>query len=300
MNDTNRAITIITVCDNHYAVMLTALLRSIEVNYKRSESVNLYIIDDGLKEQSIKKVIDSIDEKIFTITWLKLQEIIPDKSRLPLDNSTFPLNVYIRLFIPYFVPLSLERVLYLDVDMIVETDVSKLWDIDMEGKIVAGVVDRSGTVSSTWGGITNYQELGLKPDTKYFNSGLLLIDPVRWREQNMTDRILTCITENSKYAGFPDQYGLNVVLAGQWLELDSKWNCYAMSTDQNPYIIHFIGVKPIYTSYAFNDYYRKRFFFYLSSTKWSGFTPISNNFRLLKKLYNKMFKKWLNTISGKR
>lgn len=300
MNDTNREITIVTVCDNHYAVMLAALLKSIEVNYKGSGSISLYIIDDGLKEKTIERLVDSVDVQIFAITLLKLHDIIPDKSKLPLDNSTFPLNVYVRLFIPHIIPPSSERVLYLDVDMIVETDVSKLWDIEMEGKVVAGVVDRSGTVSSTWGGITNYKDLGLEPDTKYFNSGLLLINPVSWREQNITDRILTCIKENNKYAGFPDQYGLNVVLAGLWHELDSRWNCYAMSTEQHPFIIHFIGIKPIYTSYEYSDQYRERFFFYLSSTKWSDFKPISNNFRLLKKLYNKLFKKWLNMISGKK
>lgn len=297
MEDKTTEITLVTVCDNHYALMLAALLKSIEINFRGSTKINLYIVDDGLREQIKKKVVHSMDNQVFNLTWLKLKDIIPGGTRLPLDSSTFPLNVYARLFIPHFIPSSAERVLYLDVDMIVETDISQLWKIDMEGKVVAGVVDRSGVVSNTWGGITNYQELGLRPDTKYFNSGLMVIDALKWRNQDLTNQVLRCIKENSRHAGFPDQYGLNVVLADQWLELDSKWNCYAISSDPNPFIIHFIGVKPIYTSYEFNPHYRERFFHYLSFTEWSKFEPVSNNIRLLKKLYTKIVKAWRRLIS---
>lgn len=292
----NNAITIVTVCDNHYAVMLAALLKSIEVNREGKDPIDLYIVDDGLNNESKKKVSESTNQEVFNLIWLGLEDVIPDKSKLPLDSSTFPLNVYIRLFIPHFIPQSLERVLYLDVDMIVETDIAGLWELDMGGKVIAGVVDRSGTVSSRWGGITNYKELGLAPETKYFNSGLLLMDPKKWREQNVTERILSCVNENSQYAGFPDQYGLNVVLANQWFELDSRWNSYATSDGTDPYVIHFIGVKPIYTSYDLNQDYRIRFFYYLGLTQFSGFKPISNNFRLLNKLYNKLVKKWHGLI----
>jgi lipopolysaccharide biosynthesis glycosyltransferase len=297
MEDMNNVITIVTVCDNHYAVMLAALLKSIEVNRLGMEEIALYIVDDGLKANSKRRISESVSGQVFNLTWLSLDDVISDKSRLPLDNSTFPLNVYIRLFIPHFIPQSLERVLYLDVDMIVETDIAKLWELDMQGKVIAGVVDRSGTVSSKWGGITNYKELGLHPETKYFNSGLLLIDPIKWREEDLTNRILTCVNENSKYAGFPDQYGLNVVLANQWFELDSKWNSYATSNDTDPFVIHFIGVKPIYKSYNLNSDYRTSFYHYLRLTKWSGFKPISNNFRLMKKLYNKVVKRWHGLIN---
>lgn len=292
----NNAVTIVTVCDNHYAVMLAALLKSIEVNHVGNQPVDLYIVDDGLRAESKKKVSESVNLQVFNLIWLGLEDVIPDKSKLPLDNSTFPLNVYIRLFIPHFIPPSVERVLYLDVDMIVETDIAALWKLDMQGKVIAGVVDRSGTVSSRWGGITNYKALGLAPETKYFNSGLLLMDPAKWREQDVTARILRCVNENSQYAGFPDQYGLNVVLANQWLEMDSRWNSFATSNEPDPYVIHFIGVKPIYTSYDLNQEYRTRFFHYLSLTQWKDFKPLSNNFRLLNKLYNKLVKKWHGLI----
>ncbi|WP_069659966.1 glycosyltransferase family 8 protein [Arcticibacter eurypsychrophilus] len=299
MEESAEKITVVTVCDNHYAVLLAALLKSIEVNYKADSAINLYIVEDGLIKQNKDKIIGSVSKDVFHIYWLKLSEIIPDKSNLPLDASSFPLNVYARLFIPHFISPLLEKVIYLDVDMIMEEDIQELWKIDLQDKVIGGVVDRSGVVSSTWGGISNYKELGLSPDTKYFNSGLLILNPKKWRELNCTERILKCVNENKKYTNFPDQYGLNVVFADQWLQLDSKWNCYAVSKEPNPYLIHFIGIKPIYSSYAYNEDYKNRFYHYLQLTQWNGFKPHNSYKRLLKKLYNKLIKKGYEFFSKK-
>ena len=41
-------ITIVTVCDNHYLILLAALIKSIEINYKSDEQINLYVIEDHI------------------------------------------------------------------------------------------------------------------------------------------------------------------------------------------------------------------------------------------------------------
>ena len=284
--DTGREITIVTVCDNHYAILLAALLKSIEINHKSAENINFYIISDNVSDENKTNIINSVKGSFFSLKWLSMKEAIPSHIQLPLDNSSFPLNVYVRLFIPYFIPQELTKVLYLDVDMIVNEDISKLWSIDIEDKIIAGVVDRSQVVSSTWGGIGNYKELGLNENTKYFNSGLLIIKPVEWREKEIAAKVIECVLKNKKFAAFPDQYGLNVIFANQWYELDPKWNCYSFSEEKNPFIIHFIGTKPIYKSYNFNEEYKKIFFTYLALTPWKNFTPAGESKRLGKKLYN--------------
>lgn len=292
----SNTITLVTIVDNHFVMLLAALLKSIEVNHKTSEQVVVYIVDDGINKKNKEKLLNSVSASLLTISWLKMAEIIPKGFKFPLDSSSFPLNVYTRFLIPFFIPQEVERVIYLDVDMIVCEDISKLWNIDMENKVVAGVVDRAEKVSNKWGGILNYEALGLLPDTKYFNSGLLVIDPVLWRKLDITSKILKCVEENKKYAFFPDQYGINVVLANQWLELDPRWNCYAMLEYKNPYIIHFTGRKPIFKNYEFNKEYKEIFFQYLKMTTWKDFQPINESNRFIKKLYNVMHKKLLSVF----
>src|SRR5690606_37561944 len=109
---------------------------------------------------------------------------------------------------------------YLDVDMLVMSDISHLWMIDTGDYAVAAVLDRSKFVSSSWAGIPNYEELNIPSDTKYFNSGLLIMDLKKWREMNAIKSILDVIHYNARHVIFPDQYGLNVVFANNWFELD--------------------------------------------------------------------------------
>jgi lipopolysaccharide biosynthesis glycosyltransferase len=287
--ETNR-ITVVTVCDDHFSVMLATLIKSIEVNHKKPEIVEIYIVEDKISITNKKNIIQSAEHSKIILYWLKMADVV-NKRQLPLDTSSFPLNVYVRLFIPHFLPDSCSKVIYLDVDMIVLTDLSELWNTDMKGCVIAGVPDRAGTVGTSWAGIKNFAQLGLPAKTVYYNSGLLLLDLVQWRSSDFTEQILECIETNKRFANFPDQYGLNVVFANRWHQLDSRWNTYAFSMEEKPFIIHFIGQKPIYTSYNNSLKYQQEFLNYLALTPYSGFKTRNKYVRLLHKLSHLLQKK---------
>ncbi|MEI6048267.1 MAG: glycosyltransferase family 8 protein [Bacteroidota bacterium] len=293
----SNAITIFTVCDNHFSVLLAALIKSIDVNHHSKEHLNFYIVGDKLTPVNKENLVKCTQSEKISFFWFEINDIIKDKSMLPLDGSSFPLIVYIRLFFPVFIPADVDKVIYLDVDMIVRKDISILWKTDLGDKIIGGVPDRSEIVSCSWGGITNYKELGIDPETKYFNSGLLLISRSKWIEAHITEKIIDCISKNTKHANFPDQYGLNVIFANQWLELDSRWNSYSMLEKEDPFLIHFIGIKPIFTSYHYVAKYKDEFFSYLKLTPWADYKPIGNYVRIFKKIWNKVYKKGYSLIA---
>ncbi|WP_428328153.1 glycosyltransferase family 8 protein [Mucilaginibacter sp.] len=287
----SNVISIIVVTDEHYIVLLAALIKSIETTHKTSEKIHLYIIADGVKTKSKTKLKNSIDSNMIDLSWISMKDAITPEVSLPIDHSSFPLNIYMRLFIPNIVAPGTQKALYLDVDMIVLEDISKVWKINLGDKIIAAVQDpRLLTFSNSWGGVANYKELGFPADTKYFNTGLLLIDIPRWVALNITQRTIDCVANNKKYANYPDQYALNIVLANQWLELDSRWNCFASENIKNPFLIHFISRKPIYKSYTHNTAYKLLFNHYLNLTLWHNFKPISELNRYVKKLKNIAFK----------
>ncbi len=287
--DPAKTISIFSVCDNHYVILLAAMIKSVEINHHGSEHIEFYIVEDNIRKENRKKLTESFNSSKLTLKWLKIDEIIPKNVTLPLDNTSFPLNIYARLFIPEIVP-ELKRILYLDVDMIVLRDIAELWHQDLEGYTIGAVIDRPGLVSNDWGAIVNYQELGLPADAKYFNSGLLLIDTKKWLQENVADRVINTVANNLEYANYPDQYGLNVVFAEKWKEFDPRWNCHSTSSEPDPFIIHFSGRKPIYRTYNNNEAYRLEFEKYSAMTQWKGKNRKSEVRRLLKKLYNKMEK----------
>lgn len=284
-------ITIVTVCDNQFAVLLAALLKSIESNYVSDAPIDLYIVNDNITETNIQKINKVIVSDKIKIIWKKLEEAIPPQLKLPLDNTTFPANTYARICIPHFIDQKATRAIYMDVDMILLKNVMELWQVDLEGYAVGAVADRSEVVGSPWGGIKNYKQLGLSPDSGYFNSGLLIIDTRKWRELKVAEKAFRCSVDNIEFVSFADQYSLNVIFNEKWKALDARWNSYAQGDIKDPFLIHFTGMKPIFKGYTGNAHYKDIFFSYLNQTPWSNFTAKSNLFRLLKKGINKIVKK---------
>ena len=289
-NMKNENITIVVVSDNHFAMMLGALIQSLITHHKTDKLIDLYIVDDSITAKNKSRLINSFEPGKLNVTWIKLSNILKD-ARIPKDRSSFPLNVYARLLMPHFLPGDLKKVIYMDVDMIACKDISDLWNINLLDYPIAAVRDRSDRIGNEWGGIANYKELGLDPNIPYYNAGLFLVNLEIWRKESIPEKIISCIATNLKHAGFPDQYGLNVILSGRILQIDFRWNCYSISDEKEPWIIHFIGNKPIYKSYDGNKEYAKEFFKYLRMSPWKDFKPYFPLLQLVNKGINKIKKK---------
>jgi len=292
MFDSN-IITIIVVTDNHYVILLAALLKSIEKNHKSAEKIHLYIVEDKVNNKNKIKLRASVCPIMITIHWVKMTSVIPAGVRLPIDLTSYPLNIYVRLFSPNIVPSGTEKALFLDVDLIFMEDISKIWNTQLGNNVLGAVQDsRILSFDNSWGGILNYQKLGFDPNTKYFNTGLLLININMWKKQQLTQRTLNCVNQNIKYANYPEQYGLNVVLANQWIELDARWNYFATGDLEGPFVIHFISRKPIYKSYNNNLHYKEIFYNYLKLTLYKSTKPVYELNRYIKKFNNVRVKVW--------
>jgi len=287
-NQTDNTISIVTVCDSHYLVLLAALVESIKVNHHSNESIDFYIVYDNIISKKRVLFEKSLLNSTIRIIWIKMADAIPSAIAVPSDNSSFPINIYMRIFIPYFIPAQLRKVLYLDVDMIVLEDISKLWVTDLKDYPVAAVLDmRVKDFKNAWGGIRNFKELGLDGEAPYFNTGLLLINVDQWRALNVSDTFIECVRENKKFLNYPDQYGLNVVLSRNWLQLDRRWNLFSDTKEKiKPFVIHFIGRKPIYSTYYSNSEFKDIFFQYLNQSGWKFSGPIGETRRFWKKLKN--------------
>lgn len=278
-------ISIVLVSDDYYVILLAAFLKSIEMNHKTDEIIDVYIVDDDISKRNRKKVINSLTSDKMKLNWLLMNEIIPKDIELPLVGNSYPINTYLRVLIPYFIPKDIKKIIFLDVDMIMLEDISLLWNIDIGNSIIGAVSDTIGPIEKTIGnGIENYAELGLNPDEKYFNAGLMVINVEKWLEQNMTRKTFDAINSNKKYAALGDQYGLNISLIGQWFHINPLWSCFSVNTIVKPYLVHYFNIKPIFKDYPYN--YREEFYNYLNQTKWKGFKPMGKMSRNIKKAKN--------------
>jgi len=292
-------ISIVVASDNHYAIMLAALIKSIEENHKTEEGLDFYILDDGISVINKEKINASVNPAVTNLIWLKTGVIVPPDITIPIDHTAMPFTTYYRLFAPGIVPKEVERVIYLDSDMIVLKDISKLWNTDIENKLFAAVQDWQLTVSCSWGGIPNYEQLGIPADTSYFNAGLLVIDTKKWRAEDVTRRVIEFMNENMRFVNFADQYGLNGLLYNQWYKLNPGWNWFAQFDNEEPFIIHFLDIKPIFKNYRSKPEFKDAFYKYLRLTPFRDYKPVSNYNRILKKVCTKLKKRFLRLFALK-
>jgi lipopolysaccharide biosynthesis glycosyltransferase len=118
----------------------------------------------------------------------------------------------------------------------------------MQRKTVGACIDYLSEIKD---GVDNWQELKLDPTLPYFNSGMMLIDVERYRNLHIIEKVVKVVLENSKYLSAKgkwvqnDQYGLNVVLIHDWLELPRIFNYGSGLEYKKCKVLHFIGLgKP--------------------------------------------------------
>ena len=296
----NDTISIAVASDNFYAILIAALLKSIDLNHKSGEHIDFYIIDDGISSKAKKRIQTIADPSRITIIWVTGKQLIPENMHIPVDTSGFPLTTYLRIFVPYLAGARLDKILYLDVDIILRDDVSKLWNMDIGDNIIGASQDVGLTFDCEWGGVPNYKSLGLAGDTKYFNAGVELINAKKWREENISTVVITALIEYKDHVRLGDQYGLNVALANKWQEMGPNWNWFAYKADEGAALIHFLDIKPIFDTYNSQESLKQEFFKYLDMTPWKGFKPISGRNRRIRKIYNKIKKTILRLTSKSR
>jgi lipopolysaccharide biosynthesis glycosyltransferase len=284
--------------NDNYVVLLAALIKSIIYNHHTDENIVFYILDDKislLNKDKINSLISKSPE--VKIEWKSVKELLPDGIKFPVDNSSFPFTAFLRLFAPYILDKKVGKLIYFDVDMIVLRDVSELWNIDLNGHPIAAVMDVSKTADCNWGGIPNFKALGIPGSAKYFNSGLMIIDVEKWRVDEIPKKVFKTMEDNIQFVNFADQYGLNVVFAEKWLELDPLWNWYAHNYHPNPKNIHFLDIKPIFKSYRSEEIFKQEFFKYLDLTPWKGMKLKSDYVRLFQKGLIKIKKKMIKAFA---
>jgi lipopolysaccharide biosynthesis glycosyltransferase len=168
-----------------------------------------------------------------------------------------------RLALAKVVPPDIDRILYLDSDLIVMRDISSLWNTDLHGRVAAAVSDPGVDAlafATRWGLPTE------RP--AYFNAGVLLIDLNAARSQMVLDTALEFLVMNKDALPWHDQDALNYALWRQWLQLDTMWNMQRttaiigvseglgrLASHPSPAIVHFTTedkpwVRGAYTPYA--------------------------------------------------
>lgn len=280
---------------------------------------------DGISDENKKKIFASFDQKPVSFHWF-----YPDREKLigMAPKRHYSLAAAYKILIFNLLPGTIEKIIFLDADLVVLKDLTRLWHTNTGDKVCCAVQDmsipyidakRSSKDFKRYAPyieasvpILDYEKFKIDPLAKYFNSGVMLINVQKWREKRVEEKIIQFLLNIQAQNEYPDQNGLNGILFNQWGELDPRWNrishffrypAYNKSPFSkeifnqikfDPYIIHFVSsYKPWYWgNYPIGA---KLFFKYLDKTCWKGTRP-----RISVRAIKTKIRDWLWQIRNKR
>jgi lipopolysaccharide biosynthesis glycosyltransferase len=302
LTDAGCTVRVACAADDNYVMPLAVTLLSAAKNLEPGFDLEVFLLDGNISAANRQRLLDTLADFPVTVHWMREDFSLLDELHISHHISHV---AYYRLLLSRILPNELDRILYLDSDLLVLGSLADIWDLSFAESacyavpdIACPVVDAGAVAKSrparpylaTQRPIPNYRQLGIPAEAPYFNSGVLLIDLAAWRAGKLCQRFVDCLRENKKHVWCWDQYALNVVLAENWSPLPLQWNQGAHAYEypseshspvsagefiamrDDPKIVHFTTEwKPWH--YSNKHPYRNAFFEMLDQTAWSGWRP---------------------------
>lgn len=197
----------IALCINSkYAKYIHPLIYSLD---KHSNSpINLYLIYWEL-DSAMLEMIDKLSENLKNIN-IFCRKVSSYNfrllSKIRREGSQLSIETYFRFLLPSMFP-ELERILYLDVDMLVVDDLSALWATPFDGNFIIASKDYP-LVSDCHS--YSYYLLGECWGNNYINAGMLLFNLSMFREYQIFDKLLQFVYDTSHLYFLDDQDAYNL------------------------------------------------------------------------------------------
>lgn len=198
-------------------------LVSLYENSQDMDDIVVYVLDSGILEENKQYLLSVCKEYNRSGIVFIPGKNVSEELGMNVTVDRGSLSQYARLFISSALPDELNRVLYLDCDTLVNQSIKELWNLDLHGKTVGALMD---AFSKYYRANINLQETDIM-----FNSGVMLIDLKRWREQNVENRLLMFIASKNGKIQQGDQGALNHVLSHDTYCFEPKFNSVTIFYD---------------------------------------------------------------------
>ncbi|XP_010528281.1 PREDICTED: probable galacturonosyltransferase-like 10 [Tarenaya hassleriana] len=179
-------------------------------------------------------VFPSLSFKVYSFDETRVKNLISSSIRQALDN---PLN-YARSYLADILLPCVQRVIYLDSDVIVVDDIQKLWKISLSGSRTIGAPEYCHANFTKYfsGRFWTVRELSSTFSGKnpcYFNTGVMVIDLERWREGDYSRKIENWmkIQKEKRIYELGSLPPFLLVFAGEIEPIDHRWNQHGLGGD---------------------------------------------------------------------
>ena len=217
---------IVYASDDNFAEIMGVSMLSLFENNKDELEIVAYVLDSDIKDDNREKLELLAKQYGRQLVFVSTKDVSGQLNSVKQDRGGA--SQFARLFLSKLLPETCERVLYIDCDTIIRHSIKDLYETDFEGNIICGVMD---CISKQ-----HRARLGLKENSTYINSGMMLIDLCAWRDQHIEGKIEAVIKKFNGRVPYADQGIVNLALQGRIKCVHPKYNCIS-----------------VYTAFSFND-----------------------------------------------
>lgn len=203
---------VVTVNEN-YVYPLKVMLYSLFST--QEEQITVILMHTEISAASVEMLKDFCHFHKAEFLEMRIEEDFFKKAPV---MEHFSKEMYYRLLCPWLLS-DVDRVLYLDPDMVINDSLSSFFHMDLGGAALAAGRDRPT-------GMDNRARLNLNPDTVYVNSGVILMDLDKMRERREED-ILRLLEEKKEELLYPDQDIINLFWEGSIKVVEDCYNLNA-------------------------------------------------------------------------
>lgn len=251
-------INVCLACDNNYAKYAGVVVASVLANSKDDEDLRFYILDGGISENKKTEILSLKSIKDCKIEFVQIDEAMFEDYKKVATHKYISIATYYRLRLATLLP-EVERIIYFDCDMVVNSSLNNLFNVELGENIIAGVRDINKRM--------------LQQNPSYINAGMVLFDLNKIREENIEQKFYDYTNENFETIKMGDQTIINEVLKGRIKIVEDEWNVQSSnftnrsSYTKHPYIIHYVAKRKPWHFGSFSVH-RQLYFKYLQMTPW--------------------------------
>lgn len=275
----------------HCAVTLVSLFEN-----NPSEEFTVHILDGGLNQQEQETLSQLAQRYCHTVRYYSPQPDMLKGLSIHKFGKRISMATYYRCILADILPPGIEKVLYLDCDIVVRGNIRPFWDTPLDGRTGVAAVEDIGC-----GETRRYEILNYPMKDSYFNAGVLLINLTFWRGHQVGKACIEYFRKYPERILFNDQDLLNSILHAHKSLVDLRWNVqdgfyrtppggltsgwrekYA-DVLKHPAILHYTNRKP--WDYDSQHPLRMEYFKYLDLTPWKGERPWNDLSNRLKRMF---------------
>lgn len=250
-----------------YVPQMKVLLYSVADS--NDAKVDVYLMHRELSSKDLSEIKYIVQEKLNgSLHEIRIKDGFLANAHI---NHHFSIEMYYRIFASEFLPQDIDRILWLDADIVVKRSLQEFYNSDFKGKSCIVCAHREKNEEYPLISMEAWQRLKLQGIQPYFNSGVILMNLCKIRKEFDETRVLEIVNKFQDVLNYPDQDILNMIYENDVLFKDKDkynyqihydWPCSNEENhiDNNVVILHYVGpAKPwLYKSRHFSyKYYWK-------------------------------------------